>query len=128
MAISQKGKMLKRISQLILVPLGMLKDILKYEENIPSGKASFPRWRSKWGPARLKRLYLNRKIIQMIFHLILVPRHCYGHTISHLCEVSGETVLCGGLRGVLATSRPQGTHPGGGPVLVSHPACEPIKK
>ena len=64
----------------------------------------------------------------MIFHLILVPRHCYGHTISHLCEVRGKTVLCGGLWGVLAASRPQGTHPGGGPVLVSHPACEPIEK
>ena len=85
MAISQKGKMLKRISQLILVPLGMLKDILKYEENIPSGKASFPRWRSKWGPARLKRLYLNRKIIQMIFHLILVPLDMLMVIQNHTC-------------------------------------------
>ena len=54
MAISQMEKMEQRSSQLILVPLGMLKDTLKYEENIPSGKASFPRWRSKWRPAKLK--------------------------------------------------------------------------
>ena len=54
MAISQMEKMLKRSFQLILVPLGMLKDILKNEENIPSEKASFPRWRSKWRPAELK--------------------------------------------------------------------------
>ena len=63
------------IFQLIFVPLGMLKDILKHYENIPSGKASFPRWRSKWQPGKLKmELYFNRiECIQMIFHMILVP-------------------------------------------------------
>ena len=62
MAISQIEKMLQRNFQLILVLLDMLMNILKIEENTPSGKASFSRWHPKWWPAKLKMaIYLNRK-------------------------------------------------------------------
>ena len=61
MAISQIQKMMQRIFQLILVPLDMLTNILKIQENTPNRKASFSRWRPKWRPTKLKMaIYRNR--------------------------------------------------------------------
>ena len=82
MAISQIEKMLQRNFQLIVVPLDMLTNILKIEENTPSGKASFSRWHPKWWPAKLKMaIYLNRKRLFKWFFLDSgTCKYAYEHT------------------------------------------------